>query len=99
VVNFYAPIDPSHPDAEIMYDFKAIGEDVELLMKDEYKYCLKQCYKMSYFISKLYAIEVLKMTCEFLKDDNESIWFSYAYNIISRNISGREVGKNKVKQL
>ena len=54
---------------------------------------------MCYFISKIYSIEVLKMTCEFLKDDNESIWFSYAYNIISRNIGGREIVKTKVKQL
>ena len=49
-VIFYAPIDLQEPDAEIKYDFRAIGDDVELLMKDEYKYCLKQCYKMAYFV-------------------------------------------------
>ena len=52
---------------------------------------------MCYFISKIYSIEILKMNCEFLKDDNESIWFSYAYNIVSRSIAGKEVGKAKVK--
>jgi hypothetical protein len=36
---------------------------------------------MSYYISKLYSIEILKMKGEFLKDDNDSIWFAFAYDI------------------
>lgn len=39
------------------------------------------------------------MNCEFLKDENESIWFSFASSIMSRNIKGREVEKMKCKQL
>ena len=35
---------------------------------------------MAYYVSKLHEIEILRMQCEFLKDDNKrpTIWFSYA---------------------
>ena len=40
-VRFYAPVDFSTPEDEIKYNFRDIGEDTDLLAKDEYKYCLK----------------------------------------------------------
>ena len=50
---------------------------------------MKQCYKMAYFLSKLHDIEILRMQCEFLKDDNKTIWFSYADRIVFRRIKNK----------
>jgi len=36
---------------------------------------------MCYYISKLHHCEILRMKCEFVQDDNGSIWFSYASDI------------------
>ena len=47
-------------------------------------YCLKQCYKFCYFISKLHQIEIIRMKCEFSKDYHGSIWFLYATEIFVR---------------
>ena len=33
---------------------------------------------MCYYIQKIHKIEVLKMRCEFVKDDHGTIWFTYA---------------------
>lgn len=42
VVKFYAPIDMNNLDAEIVYDFRALGTDAELARSgDDYAYCLK----------------------------------------------------------
>ena len=34
----------------------------------------------------MYNIEILRMQCEFLKDENSTIWFTYATNIAYRFI-------------
>ena len=36
---------------------------------------------MCYYISKLHHYEVLRMRCEFVKDDNNTIWFRHASDI------------------
>ena len=79
VVRFYAPLDKQKPMAQIAYDYKGLGKDEDLILKrrDE-KYCLKQVYKMAYYIQQLYHCEVLRMKAEFVKDDNGSIWFQFA---------------------
>ena len=78
IVKFYAPLKVKNPGDRIEYNYRTLGDDVELIQSDQFKYCLKQCYKMAYYISKLYQIEILRMQCEFLKDDNKTIWFTYA---------------------
>ena len=40
-VDFYAPLDFANPNNEIKYDFRSLGDDVELLSTNEYKYCVK----------------------------------------------------------
>jgi hypothetical protein len=41
VVKFYAPLDHQNPDAEISYDFRSFGDEVELIKNgDDYTYCL-----------------------------------------------------------
>ena len=50
IIKFYAPIDVNDKEAEIIYDFKQFGTDEDLIRSDEYQYCLKQCYKMAYYI-------------------------------------------------
>ena len=42
VIKFYAPIDLDHLNAEILYDYKALGDDAELIKSgDDSAYCLK----------------------------------------------------------
>ena len=36
---------------------------------------------MCYYVQKVYNFEVLKMRCEFMKDENGQIWFFYASDI------------------
>ena len=78
IIKFYAPMNMKDTAAKIEYNYKSLGDAVELIQTDEFKYCLMQCYKMAYYVSKLHEIEILRMQCEFLKDDNKTIWFSYA---------------------
>ena len=80
-VKFYAHIDREDHDATISYDFREIGEDVDLIRHDEEAYCLKQAYKICYYVSKLYQYEILRMKCEFVKDENATIWLQHASDI------------------
>ena len=73
------------PENEINYNFKKYGEDVNLIQNDEECYCLKQCTKMAYYIQQLYHISILRMKCEFMKDDNGTIWFTYAKEVFTRS--------------
>ena len=86
IVKFYAPMNMRDTSHKVEYNYRTLGDDVDLIQTDPFKYCLKQCYKMAYFISKLHDIEILRMQCEFLKDDNKTIWFSYADQIVFRRI-------------
>lgn len=91
IVDFFAPMDMLQLQEDVRFNYKALGEDIELLETNEYAFCVKQCYKMCYYVQKLYQMDVLKMKCEFLKDDNDSIWFSHAQDIVTRNTIGREL--------
>ena len=78
------------PSATIVYNYRDQGEDVNLIQNDEFKYCMKQCYKMAYFVQKLHDIEIVRMQCEFLKDENKTIWFSFASHIAYRKMKVKE---------
>lgn len=75
IIKFYAPLNPINKEVEIEYDYKALGSDDELVRTDDYQYCLKQCYKMCYYVQKVYGQEILKMRAEFSKDENGSVSF------------------------
>ena len=96
VVEYYAPLDVAKPEDEIKYDYRSLGDDVDILSTNEYKYCVKQCYKMCFYVQKIYNIEILRMKCEFLKDENNSIWLTYASNISTRSRLSREEEQFKV---
>jgi len=97
-VTFYAPMNLQNIEDEIRYDYNSLGEDVELLKASEELFCLKQCYKMAYYMSKLHKIELIKFRAEFFKDENETIWFSYASQIVARPIKGNVEENSKRKQ-
>lgn len=84
IVEFFAPIDDENPEKPIKYDFRALGDDEDLIRNNEEGYCLKQVYKMCYYVSKLYQFEILRMRCEFAKDFHGTIWFQYASTIVVR---------------
>ena len=76
IIKFYAPLNMSDTDSEIIYNFA----DYENYSND-HEYCLFQCFKMAYYVSKVYSFEILKMRCEFTKDEDGHIWFMYANDI------------------
>lgn len=85
IVNFFAPVNKDSLADEIKYDFRSLGDDEDLLIRnDERKYCLKQCYKMCYYVTQLYQCEIIRMRCEFVKDHNRTIWFTHASKIWAR---------------
>ena len=92
-------MDVTKPDERIEYNYRSLGDDVELIQTDQFKYCLKQCYKMSFFVQKLYNIEILRMQCEFLKDDNKTIWFTFADQIAFRRIVEKGEDQLATKQI
>ena len=74
IIKFYAPIgEGEEAEQEIQYDFRGLGADISLLRSDEYQYCVKQCYKMCYYVQKVYQFEILKMRAEFTKDENGTV--------------------------
>ena len=99
IIKFYAPLNLSDPSEKIEYNYRKLGDDVELIQTDEFKYCQKQCYKIAYFLSKLHDIEILRMQCEFLKDENKTIWFSYADQIAFRRIKTKNEDHLAIKQI
>ena len=90
IINFFAPLDLEKPEKTINFNLASFKEDVDLLRISEKQFCIKQCYKMCFYVQKLYMIEILKMRCEFLKDESGSIWFSYAQDIRVRPIAERD---------
>lgn len=82
MVYFYAPapsVKAGSEHATVKYDYRGCGDAIQMIRDgDDYGYCLKQCFKMCFYIQKMHNIEILKMRCEFAKDDNGTIWFLYA---------------------
>jgi len=90
-VTFFAPLNEQYPSDEIKYDHKQMGDDWDLLVRNEDQaFCLKQCLKMAYYISTIHGHEVLMMQAEFFKDENGFIWFYYAHNIYTRKIINKK---------
>ena len=83
-VEFIAPFDVNDYKTVLDYDFRALGEDEDLIRNDEQRYCLKQCYKISFYVQQLYRFEILRMRAEFAKDIHGTIWFTYASKILVR---------------
>lgn len=68
----------------IDYDFESLGTDKYLIRNNPQQYCLKQVYKMCYYLKKMHNYEIIQMKCQFAKDDNSTIWFQYAEDIYVR---------------
>ena len=66
---------------------------------NDFKYCLKQCYKMCYYVQKIWNKEILKMRCDFAKDDNGTIWFTYATRIFIKDMAVDMQAEKRVKKV
>lgn len=92
IIQFYAPLPVTKPGdkyATIRYDYRSQGDEISMIRNgDDYGYCIKQCYKICYYIQKMHNIDILKMRGEFAKDDNGTIWFMYANQIHRRDVPG-----------
>lgn len=53
-IDFYAPVDINDPEKQIFYNYRDVGDDLQLIKEDEEKYCLKQVLKMCFYIQKIY---------------------------------------------
>ena len=51
IIVFIAPIDKENPEKEIIYDLGKFEDDNRLHFKNISLYCLKQCFKISHFLS------------------------------------------------
>jgi len=54
LVQFFAPVNSKNPEKQIEYDYRSLGDDEKLIQEDEETYCLKQVYKMAFYVSKLF---------------------------------------------
>jgi len=54
---------------------------------------------MCYYIQKMHNIEILKMRCEFCKDDNGTIWFNYANQIYRREVANADRAQESIKMV
>ncbi|CAI2381583.1 unnamed protein product [Moneuplotes crassus] len=83
-VKFVAPIDLNNPENMIEYDYKSFKAETSSSTEH---YCLKQVLKMAFYIQKIHCYEIIAMKCDFLKDENDKIWFHHAEDIRARSIS------------
>ncbi len=87
---FYAPINEDNPEqpGDINFaKFKEMPDDLKLLEAQKFQeFCYKQCLKMCYYLQKVRKIEVLQMGVEFLRDENDNVWFSSAKEIQIRRV-------------
>jgi hypothetical protein len=86
IVNFYATMNPDDIHQPISYEYKSFGDDLDLMDSDKEKYCIKQVHKMCFYIATVHQIEILRMKCEFLTDEHQTVWFTHARDIHSRLI-------------
>ena len=84
-VNFFAPVNLLRPSDGLVFDYASLGEDLDLILHDEERYCLKQVYKMCYYIQRLYHVDILRIKCQFQKDETNTIWFTWAKDICVRD--------------
>ena len=54
------------------------------------KYAEVQCYKIAHFLQQVRQIEILKMMAEFVRDDQDNVWFVFANKISYRRIAKAE---------
>ena len=92
-LQFYAPLDERTDKLaakEVNYDHKQLPEDLQLLQEKQYtELAVKQCLKMCYYLQKVRNIEILQMKAEFLRDENDNIWFTFAKDIQIRRINSK----------
>lgn len=94
-VNFFAPINDLDPEAPIKYDYRSIGEELRLIRFHHKEFCLKQVYKMCFYVQMVYKIEILQMRAKFAIDDHGTIWFNYADEIHVRDVQKPKVKKEE----
>ena len=54
---------------------------------------------MCYYVQKIYNYEIVSMNTEFLKDENKTIWFSYASRIYIRLMASKGEEAMKTKRI
>jgi hypothetical protein len=90
-IKFLAPLIDTNAESakqEIFYNYKDMPDDLQLLEAKRYEdYCRKQCLKICYYVKQTKKLEILQMHAEFLQDDCDNIWFTYARSIHFRRMA------------
>ena len=90
---FRAPLDDTSAETaqnEITYAWREQGDELTLLRQGDFKrYAYQQCLKICHYMKKVRNKEILSMRAEFLRDDCDNVWFSYAANIRYRECNSR----------
>lgn len=89
-IKFKAPLDESSYEsaqAEIFYEAFRLENELDLLMAGQFeRYAYNQCLKICHYLQKVRQMEILKMTAEFVRDDFDNVWFTYANHISYRRV-------------
>ena len=84
-MRFKAPLDDSSDEnamREINYEEFRLADELKLLKTGEFdRYSYIQCLKIAYYLQKVRQIEILQMSAEFVRDDYDNVWFTYANKI------------------
>ena len=84
-LNFKAPLDESSDEdalKQINYQEFRIKDELKLLKTRKFEeYGYVQCLKICHYLQQMRQIEILQMQAEFIRDDCDNVWFSYARKI------------------
>lgn len=82
-VKFFAAIDYDKPSNPVTYDLSPYGED-DCMKTDPDRYCLRACYRICEFLSRVFHYDIIKMKPTFIKDDDGKIWIFEIKDIVVR---------------
>ena len=80
-----APLDDSSLEdslKKINYNVNKYADDFDLIKQGRFRtYAEKQCMKIADYMQKVRSTEILHMECQFLHDEQDNVWLSYASKI------------------
>ena len=58
-IEFYAPVDPNNINTPINYRLNQFLPDSELKINNINMFCVKHCYKIAYYVQKVYNYVII----------------------------------------
>ena len=93
-IKFKAPFvtDPNDFEKQVIkYDTYGEANELALLENREFEqYCQIQCLKIGHYMQQVRQTEILQMNAEFIRDDCDNIWWTYANKIQYRKVERKK---------